>query len=51
MGVQWAGVGELGTRGYSHATSAHGTQPQPLMGRYMDTYFANLLPTEQQGKR
>ena len=43
MGVQWAGVGELGTRVYSHDTSAHGTQSQPIVGRGMDTNFANLL--------
>ena len=46
MGVQWAGVGELGTRGYCYITSAHGTRSQPLLGRGMDTYFTNLLPTE-----
>ena len=46
MGIQWAGLGELGTRGYSHDTSAHGTRSQPFVGRCMDTYFANLLLTE-----
>ena len=46
MGVQWAGLGELVTCVYSNTTSAHGTQSQSLMGRGMDTYFANLLPTE-----
>ena len=46
MGVQWAGLGELATCIYSNTTSAHGTQPQPLLGRGMDTDFANLLLTE-----
>ena len=51
MGIQWAGVGELVTRVYSYITSTHGTQSQPIVGRGMDTDFANLLLTEQQGKR
>ena len=46
MGVQWAGVGEFDTRGYSNITSSHGTRSQPFMGRGMDTHFANLLLTE-----
>ena len=46
MGVQWAGVGELGTCNSSYITGAHGTRSQPIVGRGMDTYFANLLLTE-----
>ena len=46
MGVQWAGLGELGTRNYCYITGAHGTRSQPIVGRGMDTYFANLLFTE-----
>ena len=46
MGVQWAGVGEFDTRDYGYITGAHGTRSQPLVGRGMDTDFANLLLTE-----
>ena len=45
MGVQWAGLGELGTCVYSNTTSAHGTQSQPLMGRGMDSDIAYILLT------
>ena len=45
MGVQWAGLGELVTRDYGYITIAHGTRSQSLLGRGMDSHFANLLLT------